>query len=217
MDTSTTAVILFEAARLLRKYPLLNACFVEEQACIYEPINIGVAIDSGQGLKVPVIHDADQKGLAEVTQCLRDLLLSYVDDQLTASMVAGGTFTLTDLSSEGALSFTPLINHGQSAILGIGAEYLPPGGQEGLFHLVLAFDHQIAEGRMAARFLAELRDRLVAYEQAMTGPEQAVPEPCCSRCQTPLAQLRQSNHHLLHSARADGTTALICTACLQGW
>jgi pyruvate/2-oxoglutarate dehydrogenase complex dihydrolipoamide acyltransferase (E2) component len=65
------------------------------------------------------------------------------------------------------LSFQPLINHRQSAILGVGAEFRAPGASEGYYQLILAFDHRLSEGRAAAQFLKDLRDQLSAYETAV--------------------------------------------------
>lgn len=82
-------------------------------------------------------------------------------------MLAGGTFTITDLSGEGVSSFRPLINQGQSAILGVCSEVFAPGGKVGRFDLTLAFDHQLTEGRTAARFLNDLRERLGHHEASL--------------------------------------------------
>jgi pyruvate/2-oxoglutarate dehydrogenase complex dihydrolipoamide acyltransferase (E2) component len=220
LEGNTTAVVVFETARLLKKYPLFNAYHDSGKVCFYDEINVGLAVDSGQGLKVPVIRLADGKGLPELADEIRDLLVAYLEDELPVESLAGGTFTVTDLSSEGVLTFHPLINQGQSAILGVGAEYFPPGSREGVFNLVLTFDHQLAEGRLAARFLGELRDRLRGYEDALrqsTASQSDKDEPCCSRCLTPYGQLREMNHYLVQTVRSDGSVAAVCTVCMQGW
>ena len=80
-------------------------------------------------------------------------LLAYTSGEITLEAASGGTFTVTDLSGEGVFSFQPLINQRQSAILGVGAEFLAPGGSEGFYQLILTFDHRLTEGRAAAQFL----------------------------------------------------------------
>jgi pyruvate/2-oxoglutarate dehydrogenase complex dihydrolipoamide acyltransferase (E2) component len=216
--SNTTALIIHETARLLRKYPLFNACYDDGHAYLYSDVNVGFAVDAGSGLKVPVIREADTRSLEEITEALRDLLVAYMSEELTAADQTGGTFTVTDLSTENVFSFQPLINKGQSAILGVGAEFFVPGAREGLFNLTLQFDHQLAEGRVAAAFLNELAARLKGYEAAFGMAEaSAADAPHCARCYRDHAELRETNQFLMQSISADGSAAAICTGCLQGW
>ncbi|HEX4123514.1 MAG TPA: 2-oxo acid dehydrogenase subunit E2 [Tepidisphaeraceae bacterium] len=212
-------LVLFETARLLRKYPLFNGYHHDGQIHFYERVNIGFAMDADRGLKVPVIRNADEKSIAQMVGELREFLVQYLDDKLPIESLAGGTFTVTDLSGEGVFTFHPLINQGQSAILGIGGEFFAPGGGEGMFNLILAFDHQVAEGRLAAKFLNELKHRLSAYEQALAdvriGPSRQ--EPCCSQCLTPIGELLQFEHRLLQTIGPDGQLQPICSRCLLGF
>ena len=113
---------------------------------------------------MPVIRDADRKEIAAIAAEMRELVVSYLDDRLTVESLAGGTFTVTDLSGENVVAFHPLISRGQAAILGVCAEVSLPGAGAGAFNLVLGFDHQLSEGRTAGRFLGELRERLAHYE-----------------------------------------------------
>jgi pyruvate/2-oxoglutarate dehydrogenase complex dihydrolipoamide acyltransferase (E2) component len=216
-----TALITFEAARLLRKYPAFNAYHDDGEAIFYEEVNIGFAVDAGRGLKVPIVRGADRKGVAEIAAEMRDLVVGYLGDALPVEALSGGTFTLTDLSGEGVIAFHPLINRGQSAILGICAEALPPGGGEGSFNLVLAFDHQLAEGRSAARFLGDLRDRLADHEAStrrttLGAPSTPVEEVRCSRCQASSSELGK-DYPMIQTVRADGSPRLLCILCLEGW
>ncbi len=217
---TATATILFEAARLLRKYPAFNAYCAHGSAHYYDDVNIGFAVDAGRGLKVPVIHHADRKGMVEIVAETRDLMIAYLEDKLTLEALAGATFTVTDLSGEGVSAFHPLINQGQSAILGICAEVFPPGSRVGTFNLVLSFDHQLSDGRTAARFLNDLRERLGAYESVMRPKvESDVARPCCARCHTTVAELHDldpSSHFLIQTVGTDGLVKLICTICLLG-
>ena len=214
---NATAVIVFEAARLLRKYPAFNAFHADGEARYYEQVNVGFAVDAGRGLKVTVVRDADRKGIAEVASEMRELVVAYLDDRLTVESLAGGTFTVTDLSGDGVTAFHPLINQGQSAILGVCAETYDRAGA-GTFNLILAFDHQLAEGRTAARFLGDLRERLAYHESAIPpGDGPAPEEPRCARCRAGFADLAGRGLHLVPTIAADGSTRPLCKLCFEGW
>ena len=207
-------LILYETARLLRKYPIFNAFYDEGKVHYYDSVNIGIAMDAEHGLKVPVLANADRRTIAETRMEIENFVLSYLDDTLPVQALADGTFTVTDLSGEDVHSFVPLINQRQAAILGVGAEYSPPGLSEGVFNLILAFDHRLTEGRAAAAFLKDLRDRLASYERVLRGPEA---EPCCSRCLRSSSELAELNVPLLLGIQPTGQTAPICGNCILGW
>jgi pyruvate/2-oxoglutarate dehydrogenase complex dihydrolipoamide acyltransferase (E2) component len=215
---NATAVILAETARLLRKYPVFNAYHDDGEIYYYESVNIGFAIDAGRGLRVPVIRDADRKEIAAIAAEMHELVVAYLDDRLTVESLAGGTFTVTDLSGEDVAAFHPLISRGQAAILGVCAEVSLPDAAAGAFNLVLGFDHQLSEGRTAARFLGELRARLAHYEAAfLRGGETQAEEPRCSRCQAGYHELAANGHALVQSVQADGSIRLLCKLCFEGW
>lgn len=212
LGRSATAVIIYEAARLLRKYPVFNAFYDAGKINYYEQVNVGLAVDAGQGLKVPVIPQADKKGVIEIAHEMENLLLAYLSDEIPVAALAGGTFTITDLSSEDVVTFHPLINQGQAAILGVGAPYRPGGSGDGFFHLILAFDHQLTEGRTAALFLKELRDRIDSYAGAQrSGAGDAV----CFQCGRTAAD-PETGGALIEASGADGQKGLICKTCLLG-
>ena len=219
IQQNATAVIIFETARLLRKHPHLNAFYADGKIHFYEAINIGFAVDGGRGLKVLMIRDADSKGIAEIAAEMRELLVRYLNDDIPTELLEGGTFTVTDLSGEGVFSFHPLLSQWQSAILGIGGEFFVPGTASGLFNLVLSFDHQVSEGRQAAQFLSELRQRLQHYEEALRNSgksHEGTEEPHCFRCLRPAGELQEWGHFLLLSVKPDGTPKHVCSICLQG-
>jgi pyruvate/2-oxoglutarate dehydrogenase complex dihydrolipoamide acyltransferase (E2) component len=193
---------------------VFNAFYNDGRVHYYESVNIGIAMDAERGLKVPVLTNADHKTIAEVRMEIENFVLSYLDDTLPVQALADGTFTVTDLSAEDVHSFMPLINQGQAAILGIGAEYFPPGHSGGLFHLMLAFDHRLTEGRTAAALLKDLRDRLGSYERALRGPDA---EPQCARCLRTSSELAELNVPLLLGIQATGDNAPICGNCILGW
>jgi pyruvate/2-oxoglutarate dehydrogenase complex dihydrolipoamide acyltransferase (E2) component len=174
--SSPVAFIVFEAARLLKKYPAFNAVFAEGHAGYYEEVNVGIAIDYGKGLLVPVVRNADQKDAIEIAEELRDLMYKYLRQELKAEDLSGGTFVVSDLSAEGVVSFLPLINQGQSAILGIASELFPVADAPGSFNFILTFDHQLAEGRMAAQFVNELAERLQTREASLRSQTEVTQE-----------------------------------------
>jgi len=167
---------------------------------------------------VPVIRDADRKEIAAIAAEMRELVVSYLDDRLTVELLAGGTFTVTDLSGENVVAFHPLISRGQAAILGVCAEVSLPGAGAGAFNLVLGFDHQLSEGRTAGRFLGELRERLANYEATFLrdGATRAK-EPRCARCEAGYHELAANGHALVQSVHADGSVRLLCKLCFEGW
>ena len=138
--------------------PMFNAVHHDARIGLYENVNAGWALDGGQGLVVPVIHDADRKTVHEIAAVMERHVEAYLEGKLTLDDLAGATFTVTDLSGLGVSFFEPLIPPGQAAILGIGKG--PDYEGETILHLTLAFDHQLSEGRKAAEFLQDLRERL---------------------------------------------------------
>ncbi|MGB0911794.1 MAG: 2-oxo acid dehydrogenase subunit E2, partial [Nitrospirales bacterium] len=130
---------------------------------------------------------------------------------------------------EGVFAFHPLLNQGQSAILGVGGEFFPPGSREGVFNLILAFDHQVSEGRQAAKFLRELGDHLQAYEAALAGPiskdqgAEDVEKLSCARCLTPLGNIQEWDkfdhwdHFMVPMVKPNGQHGYLCSVCIRGW
>jgi pyruvate/2-oxoglutarate dehydrogenase complex dihydrolipoamide acyltransferase (E2) component len=212
-----SAAVIFESARLLRKYPAFNAYCADDTIHYYEEVNVGYALDMGSGLRVPVVRGADAKSLPAIVDERRQTIADLLGNELRPEVLSGGTFTITDLSGDGVFHFDPLITQGQSAILGVGGEFIPPGGNVGMFNLILAFDHQITEGRTAAQFLGELKERLEAYEASLVAATKpAAEEPYCYKCFTPFSGLVDA-HLVSVVSDASGATKLICTVCLEGW
>lgn len=211
--------IIFEAARVLRAFPILNAGYRPGHCVQYDQINIGYALDIEHGLKVPVIHGADAATLQEIHERKQALIEKYLLNTLTVDDLSRGTFTITDLSSEDCWLFNPIVNKGQAAILGVTGEYAV-GGAEPVYGLVLAFDHRLAEGLVASRFLAELKRRLTAHHSVLLrllGVESEKPqEACCAECFRPASELTSLGGHLLKSVHHDGKDRLVCSVCVAG-
>ena len=152
---SALELALHETARLLPEWPELNGFYSDGRAWAHESVAIGFAVNLGRSLRVPVVKEAGNASLRDVARAVRDLTLRYMREELTIEDVTGGTFTITDLSGEGAVHFVPVLNERQSAILGLCAPR-----SDGSRELVLTFDHRLSDGMRAARFLAALRARL---------------------------------------------------------
>jgi pyruvate/2-oxoglutarate dehydrogenase complex dihydrolipoamide acyltransferase (E2) component len=155
---SLLELLIREAALVLQSYPELNGYHSGSRAWTYRSVAIGFAVNAGKGLRVPVVRKPADLSQLEVCRSVRNLTLRYFRDELSVDDVAGGTFTVTDLSGHGVTHFIPVLNDRQSAILGVCAPDL--GGVQQ--NLVLAFDHRMADGMRAGEFLRDLRDALEA-------------------------------------------------------
>ena len=214
--------LIFEVSRLLRQFPDLNATYEPDHVCHYDEINVGYALDLGQGLKVPVFLQADGASLEEIHHRKHEFILKYLDGELTHTDLDRGTFTITDLSDYRAWMFNPLVNAGQAAILGVGGE-LALGDGRFVYPLILAFDHRLTEGLSATRFLHALSQRLAAHEMVLErqlgGPDatQRPAEPVCTHCRRTLSELKLLQAYLLRTAGDEGQERLLCTICIAGW
>jgi pyruvate/2-oxoglutarate dehydrogenase complex dihydrolipoamide acyltransferase (E2) component len=158
---SMLELCVYEAARLLCDWPELNGFYAQRTAWRHHAVAVGFAVNLGRGLRVPVVKRAAELALHEVARAMRDVSLRYLRDELTIEDVAGGTFTITDLSSEGVVHFVPVLNERQSAILGLTAERSSARTRD----LILTFDHRLSDGMSAARFLGKLRARLEGVQE----------------------------------------------------
>lgn len=147
----------YGCSRLLSKYPELNGCFHGGRPYRHRDVNIGYALNLGKGLRVPVVRSADRMDLLEIAQAVRMYMLEYAQDKIGNRQCSNGSFTITDLSSIGVLAFRPVVAPMQSAILGIAVD-----AASGQTRLILAFDHRMADGLLAGRFLNELKENMEA-------------------------------------------------------
>jgi pyruvate dehydrogenase E2 component (dihydrolipoamide acetyltransferase) len=162
------AVAVCEA---LKQHPVLNASVEGDQITYHGAEHLGVAVDTERGLLVPVIRDAGDLNIGGVARKIVDVAARTRDNKITPDELGGGTFTLTNTGSRGALFDTPIINQPQVAILGLGAVVKRPvvmkgddGGEtiaiRSMVYLALSYDHRIVDGADAARFLVTLKERL---------------------------------------------------------
>ena len=162
------AVAVCEA---LKQHPVLNSSVDGENIVYHGTENLGIAVDTERGLLVPVIKDAGDLNLGGVARRIVDVAARTRDNKISPDELSGGTFTITNTGSRGALFDTPILNQPQVAILGLGAIVKRPivvadgdGGEtiaiRSMVYLAISYDHRIVDGADAARFLATLKERL---------------------------------------------------------
>ncbi len=162
------AVAVCEA---LKQHPVVNSSIDGENIVYHGTENLGIAVDTERGLLVPVIKDAGDLNLGGLARRINDVALRTRDSKINPDELSGGTFTITNTGSRGALFDTPIINQPQVAILGIGSIVKRPvviteaDGEEkiairSMVYLAISYDHRIVDGADAARFLGTLKERL---------------------------------------------------------
>lgn len=161
------------ALEALKEHPLLNASVDIEKGEItyFEKQHLAVAVDTDRGLLVPVVRDAGDLTISELARSIDDLARRCRERSIKPDELAGGTFTISNTGSRGALFDTPIINQPQVAILGFGAVVRRPvamtdaAGKDhvairALSHLALTYDHRVIDGADASRFLSAIKVRL---------------------------------------------------------
>ena len=162
------AVAVCEA---LKQHPVVNASLEGDSITYHGAEHLGIAVDTERGLLVPVIFDAGDLNMGGVARKIADVAARTRENKILPNELGGGTFTITNTGSRGALFDTPIINQPQVAILGIGSVVKRPmvvkgadGGEtiaiRSTVYLALSYDHRIVDGADAARFLTTLKERL---------------------------------------------------------
>ncbi len=159
--------VLFAVARTLPEFPDINANFIDGTMRRFKRAQLGVAIDTPKGLLVPVIRDADKMSLLAISKEVKKYASLCREGGIAPAQLSGGSFTVTNLGSQGIESFTPIINPPQTAILGVCGLTLRPrfkadGGVEfyQAMGLSLTFDHRVVDGAPAAVFLKAVAEKL---------------------------------------------------------
>ncbi|MEP7333646.1 MAG: 2-oxoglutarate dehydrogenase, E2 component, dihydrolipoamide succinyltransferase, partial [Terracoccus sp.] len=159
------------ATEALKAHPSLNASLEGEEIVYHGSENLSIAVDTKKGLIVPVVKNAGDLNIAGLARAISDVAARTRNNKITPDDLAGGTFTITNTGSVGALFDTPIINQPQVAILGTGAIVKRPvvvadsdGGEtiavRSMMYLALSYDHRIVDGADAARFLGTMKARL---------------------------------------------------------
>jgi len=149
-------LIMFATARAVARHPAANSWFDWEGIKQFPHVNLGFAVDTGHALLVPVIPSADTMTLPELSQAARTAIDRARAGTLAPEEKDGGTFTVSNLGSQGIHWFTPVLNPPQSCILGVGATHQTHPGAPSLLPLSLTFDHRAIDGAGAAALLADI-------------------------------------------------------------
>jgi pyruvate dehydrogenase E2 component (dihydrolipoamide acetyltransferase) len=156
------------AVAALKRYPQFNASLSSdgESLILKQYFNIGVAVDTPNGLVVPVIRDCDKKGVIQLAKELGEVSAKARDGKLSPADMQGGCFSISSLGGIGGLNFTPIINAPEVAILGVSRSVMKPVWKDGQFvprlmlPLSLSYDHRVVDGAEGARFITYLNGAL---------------------------------------------------------
>ncbi len=156
-----TAILVKVLAVAVRQFPQFNACvdMAKEEVVFRKYVNVGVAVDTDRGLLVPVVRDADKKGLTQISIDVQVLAAKARDKKLSLDDMSGGGISISNLGGIGGTSFTPIVNWPEVAILGVSRGAMEPVWKNGAFEprlmlpLSLSYDHRLIDGADAIRFL----------------------------------------------------------------
>jgi pyruvate dehydrogenase E2 component (dihydrolipoamide acetyltransferase) len=167
------AFVIKAVVAALKKFPDFNASLDGDQLVYKQYYNIGFAADTPNGLVVPVLKDADKKGLVQISQELAELSKKARDGKLGSGDMSGGCFSISSLGGIGGRYFSPIVNAPEVAILGLSKGVMEPvwNGQEFVPRLMLplslSYDHRVIDGALAARFNAYLGQTLADFRRVL--------------------------------------------------
>ena len=172
---SFTPFVLKAVALTLKLHPIFNSSLDEaaDEIILKEYIHLGIAVDTDQGLLVPVLRDVDKKSLLDLARELESLAARARDRKVTADEMKGGTFTISNQGAIGGAHFTPVVNLPEVAILGLGRGAMKPVVREGkiearlLTPIALSYDHRVIDGGNAARFAVDLVKAFENFDEVM--------------------------------------------------
>ncbi|HEY1663141.1 MAG TPA: 2-oxo acid dehydrogenase subunit E2 [Verrucomicrobiae bacterium] len=168
-----TPLILKAVVGALKKHPIFNSSLdeVANEIVIKEYFHLGIAVDTEQGLMVPVIRDVDKKSVLNLAKELEQLAQKTRDRKISGDDMKGGTFTISNQGAIGGAHFTPMVNKPEVAILGLGRGAMKPVVREGKIEarmmtpLALSYDHRVIDGANAARFMVDLLAEIQDFKQ----------------------------------------------------
>jgi len=171
---TVTVFILKALVDTLKKHPIFNASLdeVANEIILKEYFHLGIAVDTEQGLLVPVLRDVDKKDLLQLAKDLEEAAKKARERKVTGEDLRGGTFTISNQGGIGGAHFTPIINKPEVAILGLGRGVLKPVVRDGkiearmLVPLGLSYDHRVIDGGQAARFITDFVAALAGFPEA---------------------------------------------------
>ena len=170
-----TPFVLKAVAATLKQHPIFNSSLdeVAGEIILKEYIHLGIAVDTDQGLMVPVLRDVDKKSLLDLAKEVEQLAAKARDRKITADEMKGGTFTISNQGAIGGAHFTPIINLPEVAILGLGRGALKPVVRDGKIEarlmtpVALSYDHRVIDGGSAARFAVDLVKAFENFDEAV--------------------------------------------------
>jgi pyruvate dehydrogenase E2 component (dihydrolipoamide acetyltransferase) len=173
VKVTMVALLVKACVSALKRFPEFNSSLEGDELVLKRYYNIGFAADTPQGLMVPVIRDADRKGLLEIARDLTELSGKARDGKVSPAEMSGGTFSISSLGGIGGTGFTPIVNAPEVAILGVTRAAMRPtwDGSEFVARLIvplsLSYDHRVIDGAAAARFVAFLATELADFRRVL--------------------------------------------------
>jgi len=170
-----TPFVLKAVAATLKQHPIFNSSLDElaDEIILKEYIHLGIAVDTEQGLLVPVIRDVDKKSMLDLARELETLAAKARDRKVTADEMKGGTFTISNQGAIGGAHFTPVVNLPEVAILGLGRGAMKPVVRDGqmvarlMTPVAISYDHRVIDGANAARFTVDLAKAFENFDEAV--------------------------------------------------
>lgn len=159
VKVSLNDIVILATSRALKRFPLMNSALIGDEILLHDAVNMGIAVSLPDGLIVPVLRDADKKGLLQIARESRELAQKAREGSLTVDHVTGGTFTISNVSMLEVDGFTPILRPPETGILGVGRVKEKPVVYEGeitirsMMFLSLTFDHRVLDGAPAMAFL----------------------------------------------------------------
>ncbi len=164
-------MVMYAVIKTLQKHPEFNAEFSDNVLRMHSAVNIGFACDTPRGLMVPVLHQAQNMSLAEMAKTVKGLARQANDGNLNPDLMAGATFTVSNLGAFGITTFTPVISAPQVAILGVCKTILRPVRDRGgaveyrdFMQFSLTMNHMVIDGAPGARFLQTLKSMVENFD-----------------------------------------------------
>ena len=155
---SLNDIVLLATSRALKRFPIMNSTQVGNEIILHDSVGMGIAVAIPDGLIVPVLREADRKGLLQIAREARVLIAKARSNSLSMEEVTGGTFTITNLSASSVDNFTPILRPPETGILGLGRVVKKPVVFKGeivirsMMGLSLTFDHRVVDGSPASEF-----------------------------------------------------------------
>lgn len=170
-----TPFVLKAVAATLKAHPIFNSSLdeVANEIILKEYIHLGIAVDTEQGLMVPVLRDVDKKSMLDVAKELETLAAKTRDRKISADEMKGGTFTISNQGAIGGAHFTPVVNLPEVAILGLGRGAMKAVVRDGqivarlMTPIALSYDHRVIDGGSAARFTVDLVKAFENFDEAI--------------------------------------------------